>query len=147
MLGGMKSERNRVVVHFKDGKLLKGYTHDFTTVREIFHLTLEQENEEENIREIRTSDLKAIFFVKSLGGDKDYNEKKRFNEVNDPRLRGLKIKVEFSDGEIISGISLGYNRNRKGFFIIPIDQQSNNERIYVLADALRDVKVGSAAEK
>jgi hypothetical protein len=147
MLGGMKSKRNRVVVHFKDGKLLKGYTHDFTTVREIFHLTLEQENDEENIREIRTSDLKAIFFVKSLGGDKDYNERKKFNEVNDPRLRGLKIKVEFSDGEIINGISLGYSRNRKGFFIIPIDQQSNNERIYVIADALHDVKVGSAAEK
>jgi hypothetical protein len=61
-------------------------------------------------------------------------------------LRGLKIKLEFSDGEVIRGFSLGFSKERKGFYITPIDPQSNNERIYVIADALRDVKIGSAAE-
>jgi len=59
----------------------------------------------------------------------------------------LKVKVEFADGEVIRGTSFGYSRNRKGFFVVPIDPKSNNERIYVVADNLRTVRVGSAAEK
>lgn len=144
MLG---TERNRVVVHFKDGRLFKGYTHDFTPVKEIFHLASEQEEDKGDIYEIKVADLKAIFFVKTLEGKKDYDEKRRFEEVDTSGLRGVKIRVEFYDGEVIRGISLGYGKNRKGFFIIPVDPQSNNERIYVLSDALRDVKVGSAAHK
>jgi len=59
----------------------------------------------------------------------------------------VKIKVEFSDGEIIRGMSYVYSKRKKGFFIFPVDPQSNNEKIYVLADSLRDVKVGIAAEE
>ena len=147
MVNAMQGERNRVVVHFKNGRVLKGYTHNFTALKEAIHLTSEQDKDTENIHEIGTADLKAIFFVKTLEGNKDYVEKKRFDEVDNPHLRGLKVKAEFSDGEMISGTSLGYSGERKGFFMVPVDPQSNNERIYVLADALEDVKLGSAAEK
>lgn len=64
-----------------------------------------------------------------------------------PYLRGMKIKVKFADGELIRGTTTGYNKKRKGFFLFPVDPQSNNERIYVVADAVHDVKVGSAAEE
>jgi hypothetical protein len=145
MTGGVQGERNQIVVHFKDGRVQKGFTHDFSPVKPTFHLTSEQETDKGKIYDVNCMDLKAIFFVKSLDGNKDYTEKKKFEEVDMSQLRGMKIKVEFKDGEIIRGISLGYSKNRKGFFIIPIDPQSNNERIYIVADALRDVKLGSAA--
>jgi hypothetical protein len=147
MVDATQGERNRVVVHFKDGRVLKGYTHNFTPLKETIHLTSEQDKDTEDIYEISTADLKAIFFVKTFEGDKDYVEKKRFDEVDNPDLRGMKVKAEFSDGEIIRGTSLGYSRERKGFFIVPVDPQCNNERIYVLADALEDIKLGSDAEK
>ncbi len=143
----MRSEQNPVVVHFKDGRLLKGYTEDCTTLKDTFHLTSEKKNVKERPHEIRIADLKAIFFVKTLEGNKDYAEKNRFEEVDTAPARGRKVKVEFSDGEIMRGISLGYGRGRKGFFIIPVDPQSNNERIYVLTESLRDVKLGRAAER
>jgi len=146
MLGDMTGERNRIVAHFKDGKLLKGFTHDFAPMKQTFHLTSEQEGDKGSIVEVNVADLKAIFFVKSFEGNKDYVEKKKFQDVDTSRLRGLKIKVEFTDGEVLTGISLGYSKKRKGFFIIPIDPQSNNERIYIIADALRDVKLGSGAQ-
>lgn len=134
--------RNQIVARFKDNRLLKGFTHDFSPIKEIFHLT----DESGVIHDVRCSDLKAIFFVKTLTGNKDYSEKKKFEEVDASGLRGLKIKVEFNDGEVIRGVSSGYSKNRKGFFVIPVDPDSNNERIYVIADAVSDVKVGSAAE-
>lgn len=147
MMDTVTTERNRIVVHFKDGRLLKGYTHDFTPVKDTFHLTSELEQDKGKIYEVFCPNLKAIFFVKTLSGNKDYKEKKRFDEVDTSGLRGIKIKIEFKDGEVMCGISLGYSKQRKGFFVVPVDPQSNNERVYVLASAVRDVKLGSAAEK
>ena len=138
-----QGKRNKVVARFRNGTSLKGYTHDFTPMKESFHMTCEGEA----VRVVQVADCKAIFFVKSLEGDKDYSEKKRFDEINSSSLRGLKIKIEFYDGEIIRGVSLGYNKTRKGFYIIPLDPGCNNERIYVVAASVKDVKLGSQAEK
>jgi hypothetical protein len=136
-----------VVGHFKDGRLLKGFTRDFTPTKTSFHLTSEQDRDRGSEYEIELADLKAIFFVKTLEGNKDYAEKKRFEEVDTSGLKGLKIRVEFDDGEVIRGISLGYSKSSKGFFVIPVDPESNNERIYVNSESLRNIKVGAAAEK
>jgi hypothetical protein len=138
--------RNRIVLHFHDKRLLKGYTHDFTPLREKFHLVSEQESDKGNIYEVTCAELKAVFFVKSFSGNREYAEKTSFDDVDAAGLRGLKVKVEFPDGEVIRGTSFGYSRNRKGFFIVPLDPDSNNERIYVVTNILRDVKVGAEAE-
>lgn len=138
--------RNRVVVRFKDGSTLKGFTHDFTPIRDTFHLTIESGEGAGTIREILVDSLKAIFFVKTLEGDRNYIEKTLFEQVDQSRLRGLKIRVEFNDGEVCRGISLGYNKNKKGFFMIPVDPDSNNDRIYVIADACRSVQAGEVAK-
>lgn len=139
--------RNRIVLHFNDNRLLKGYTHDFTPLREKFHLISEQKKDKGNIYEVNCSELKAIFFVRALDGDKDYDEKKRFDDVDVAGLRGLKVKVEFPDGEVVRGTSFGYSKKRRGFFIVPVDPSSNNERIYVVANTLREVRVGAEAEE
>ena len=136
--------RNQVVVHFRDGSLQKGYTHDFTPLKESFHLTLEDGSGE--MMEIEISQLKAIFFVKTFDGDRAYVEKKFFEQVDQSRFRGLKMRVVFKDGEIIRGISLGYNENKKGFFLLPVDPECNNDRIYIIAEACKDIKVGEIAQ-
>lgn len=146
-MDGVIAERNRIVVHYKDGRLLKGFTHDFTPVKDIFHITSELESDKGKIYEVFCPQLKAIFFVKTLEGNVNYKEKKSFDEVDTSTLKGIKIRVEFNDGEVLRGISLGYSKNRKGFFIIPVDPQSNNERVYIVTNSVRDVKLGSAAEK
>ncbi len=139
----LKSERNRVVVRYRGGRLLKGHTHDFKPLVDVFHLV----DTAGNIHTIKCQDLKAVFFVRTLEGNSKYEEKKQFSEVNCSALKGLKVKLTFLDGETIRGFSLGYGRDRKGFYFIPIDPNCNNERIYVVTAALRDVKLGSDAEK
>ncbi len=138
-----KGERNRIVVRFKTGRMLKGYAHDFKQMMEAFHLV----DVNGGIHDIKCADLKAIFFVRTFEGRKEYVEKTRFNQVDTSALKGLKMKLTFADGELIRGFSLGYGKDRKGFYLIPIDPESNNERIYVIADAVREVKLGSDAEK
>lgn len=141
-----RNERHRIVVHFRDGRLLKGCTYDFIPANETFHLTSEKETDKGRVYEINCADLKAIFFVKTLRGDKKYAERKRFEEVEGAGSRGLKIRVEFPDGEIIRGTSYDYSDKFKGFFIIPVDPKGNNEKVYVITDAAQDVKIGDLAD-
>ena len=136
--------RNQVVVRYLDGSIQKGYTHDFTPLRDSFHLTLEDGSGQ--VLTIDVNELKAIFFVKTFAGDRNYVEKKFFEQVDQSRFRGLKLRVVFKDGEIIRGISLGYNENKRGFFLIPVDPDCNNDRIYIITSACKDIKVGEIAQ-
>jgi len=138
---------NRVVVHFRDGRVLKGSTFDFTPQRPAFHLVTEQPGGQKTTHEIQSKNLKAVFFVKTFEGKKDYVEKKGFGQPGTSPAVGLKLKITFDDGEVITGTSPGYSQNREGFFISPIDPNSNNDRIFVLSGAVTDVKVGAAAEQ
>ncbi|MBN2070149.1 MAG: hypothetical protein JW814_01730 [Candidatus Krumholzibacteriota bacterium] len=143
----MLGERNNVVVHFKDGRVLKGFTHDFLPERPLFHLNVALEGQASDVRDIKVADLKAVFFTKTFEGNKSYKEKKSFEQRESTTYHGIKIKVDFKDGEVIRGMSLGYNKHKKGFFVIPIDPKSNNNRIYVVMDATAKVAVGPAAEQ
>ena len=138
------TQTNKVALRFKDGRVIKGTTQDFMPGKPIFHI---YPAGQDKAAEVKAEDLKAVFFVKTFEGDKVYLEKKRFDEVETAHVKGRKVKIEFFDGEIIRGISAGYSRGRKGFFIIPVDPECNNEKIYVISDALRQVELGSAADK
>jgi hypothetical protein len=143
----VQAQRNKVVAHYSDGRLLKGYTHDFLPDRELFHLNTAIEPGVGTTHEVKISELKAVFFVKTMEGNPQYSEKSRFEDIDAKALHGIKIKVVFKDGETIRGTSMGYSKAKKGFFVIPIDPQSNNERIYIVAAAASDVVVGPNAEK
>lgn len=52
---------------------------------------------------------------------------------------GRKIRVVFEDGEVLLGTTQGYDASRPGFFIIPADAASNNERCFVVRIATREV--------
>lgn len=139
----LSGEPNKVVVHFKNGTVIKGTTLDFVAEKPKFHLTYP----DNRIEEITTETAKAVFFVKTFEGNKDYREKKDFAGVTPQDLRGLKVRVVFQDNETLLGSTMGYNKQRKGFFILPVDPNSNNIRIYVVASAIKDIKLGSLAEK
>lgn len=123
---------NRVVARFSDGRMIKGETRDFYRNNAQFHVTTPDGNREK----VNTEDLKAIFFVRDLDGDKnrkdDYTEK--VNGV------GRKMQVTFSDGEIITGYAAGYSKNRTGFYLVPANTSINNERIFVLNKSCREAR-------
>jgi hypothetical protein len=123
---------NKVVAKFKDNSLAKGKTSDFFPNKTRFHL----EKTDGEIVEIGIEDLKAIFFVKDFEGDKD-----RQDNYNDPIAGGgRKMRVNFSDGEIVIGYTLGYSPERQGFYITPADLQGNNERIFVVKSATAKIE-------
>ena len=128
---------NRVVVRFADGRTVKGTTSDFVPAKDSFHVTDATAEAGAKPLEIHTKELKAIFFVKDLEGDPQHAERNEFDPVHPPV--GRRIKVEFSDGEVLIGTTQGYQPNRPGFFVEPADDGSNIERCYVVAAAAQQV--------
>jgi small nuclear ribonucleoprotein (snRNP)-like protein len=126
----MAKIENKVVVRFRDGKMVKGYTYDFHPHKEVFHVTETQYSKD--VTEVSNSLLKAVFFVKTFEGNKDHRGPEDFSLESLKNAPGLKVKVTFSDGEVMYGSTNGYQPDRKGFFIFPADEESNNERVYII---------------
>lgn len=130
---------NRIVAHFLDGQILKGFTNDFLPARDHFHLVGEGEPAGTKPREIKVADLKALFFVKSFEGDPQHKD---LADASASRAgQGRRIRVVFRDGETLVGTTQGYDRSRPGFFVVPVDPGSNNERCFVVAAATREVSL------
>jgi hypothetical protein len=125
-------ETNKVVVRFKDGSVSKGKTSDFFPNKTQFHL----EAADGEIVQVSIEELKAVFFVKDLDGNKNHKD----NYIDTVAGGGRKIKVVFSDGETVTGYTLGYSPDRQGFYVTPADLQGNNDRIFVVKSATREIE-------
>jgi hypothetical protein len=136
-LQGAYMEPIKVVVRYADGKVVKGVTQDFFPNKDCFHLHSDTTTSGEPA-EVLIRDLKAVFFVKDFGGNAGYTERKEYNNGDKPQ--GRKVEIQFVDGEMLVGSTLGYDPNRLGFFLFPVDPESNNMRVFAVTAAIKSVR-------
>lgn len=134
---------NLIVARYADGRVLKGTTQDFSPNRGIFHV--HPDGARESI-ELRFRELKAVFFVSSLVGDPARQDIRGFVDGPIETQKGKKIAVRFRDGELLCGYTLSWTPDREGFFVFPADTAGNNQRVFVITAATREVKAGPAAD-
>jgi hypothetical protein len=91
------------------------------------------------------ADLKAVFFIK--------DPRRRDLEVHisaieslKPATSGAAARVEFFDGEVIHGRVSQYSVDEHGFFLFPVAAESNNERVFVVVQALKTLYVETARD-
>lgn len=135
----------RVVVRFADGKILKGHVRNFSA-GEPFVLLEEVGTRTE--QGIPIDELKAIFFVKTFEGVSGYRDKKLYGIRKNI---GRKVYVRFNDGESMVGFLEGDvpwkkgfflskpDTKHKGFFLIPVDSDSNNIKVFVVGSSIKDI--------
>ena len=133
---------NQVVARYPDGRLLKGHTVDFLPTTDTFHLFPAGSYPGARPLEIDVRDLKGLFFVKNFMGNPAHVKRNIFEPTN--LTPGRRLRVVFKDGEVMLGHAQGYHPERRGFFLLPADQRSNNERCYVVAAATREIAVISS---
>jgi hypothetical protein len=135
---------NRLVVHYLDGRLLKGYGRDLQPTRGSLELCHDPDGPGETRVTIPFAHLKAVFFVHDFAGNPAHCPAP---DADHASARGRRITVTFVDGEVLRGATLGYSQNAPGFFVSPLDTTSNNARIFVLAGAIRHVQFHDAPNR
>jgi hypothetical protein len=124
----------KVVVRYRDGRILRGFTCDFNSSRPQLHLSTDPFSGESLI--VPINQLKALFFVRDFAGDPGYVEEKTFAV----QPQGRRLEVTFEDGEVLVGSTLTYRPEGHGFFVHPADRKANNIRVFVSAVAVRHVR-------
>jgi hypothetical protein len=122
----------KIVIRYLNGKILKGSTEDFSPNKNSFHIKVKESGE---YLEINIENLKAVFFVKDFEGDRNYKKRNDTERVG----LGKKMSVLFKDGEVMVGYSQGFSRERIGFFLFPVDSNSNNEKVFIVNAATINV--------
>ena len=131
-------EPTKVVLHYNDGRILKGFTQNFFPNKPSFHfLPADSGNPTQQV-EVTMKELKGVFFVKDFAGNPTYREKKSFPEG--VQISGKKVEVTFKDGEILTGSTLVYDPTRPGFFFFPSDPDWNLIRVYIVAQSVSKVR-------
>ena len=137
----------KTVTRLNNGDLLKGYMKNFSPDRN--ELTVEEEGSD-NQRQVKIGDVKAVFFVKSFEGDHAYKERKSYSLT---KTKGQRVFVKFRDGEGLVGFLEGdvpwqrgfflskQDSDLKGFFLLPVDEDTNNIRVFVVSSSVDAVTV------
>jgi hypothetical protein len=127
---------NLVVARFLDGRVLKGTSLDVDPARPTFHVR----PPEGSTAEVKLTELKALFFVRSLDGDMARHETHTLDPA-DPRSHGsTAVSLTFPDGEVMLGLTNRFPPNRPFFFVVPVDPESNNLRVLVNRSAVKKIE-------
>lgn len=147
----MTDRRLKVVAHLLNGNLVKGYFDD-PTASDIETLASQgrvslpptirvQQAGSGEITTVLFDALKALFFVRSFEGKKEYSEIKFFD--THPSVNGIWVRLKYYDNEVMEGVVFNslHHLVEPGFLLKPPDPRSNNEIVYVRKASLVDFRV------
>ena len=116
-----------MVVHYADGRTLAGYGSRFPP--EETHVDLVESSTGAHVS-VRLDEVKIICFVRSLSSSGVV----RHRETPPVRLEpspGRRAEIVFKDGERMGGYVNLQEKPATGFFVAPLNPDSNNARVYV----------------
>lgn len=116
----------QIVARYRDGRMAKGTTLNFSPNGNHFHVQSLGDPYGEGIR-VEFDELKAIFFVRDLAG----NPHHRTRDLPMRARYSRHVRLRFQDGEEIVGLS-NPDEHEPGIFIYPSDPLSNNERVFAI---------------
>jgi hypothetical protein len=126
----------KIVVRYREGSTLKGYSVDFHPSRGHFSLWPSVDAHKSERAMVPLAHLKALFFVKSFDGNRWHVPA----HTGQKATAGRRIEITFFDGEVLVGTTLGYRPEGIGFFITPLDRTGNNQRVFVVNSAVHQVR-------
>ncbi|MFQ5670794.1 MAG: hypothetical protein ACE5HD_09800 [Acidobacteriota bacterium] len=132
--------REKLVAHFKDGEIVKGYSGDFISGRDPFHL-FSPEGPVASSRRIGVEEMKALFFVRTWGRPPGRALRVyRFGPDDGKEEPGRRAVIRFRDGEKIWGYVLGQQTAGKGFYLVPADPVGNNLKVFVVESSVEHIE-------
>ena len=137
----------KAVTRLINGKVLKGYIDEFSPDQNEVNI---KEEITGDLHTVKIGDVKAVFFVRSFEGDQEHKERKSYGIA---KVKGQRVFVKFRDGEGLVGFLEGdvpwekgfflskQDSSRKGFFLLPVDEDTNNIKVFVVSSSVDAVTV------
>ena len=137
----------KAVTRLINGKVLKGYIDEFSPDQSEVNI---KEEITGDLHSVKIGDVKAVFFVRSFEGDQEHKERKSYGIA---KVKGQRVFVKFRDGEGLVGFLEGdvpwekgfflskQDSGRKGFFLLPVDEDTNNIKVFVVSSSVDAVTV------
>ncbi len=113
---------HRVILHTVEGQVKRGSIRDANLGADILVL------EGAALENLPRARVKAIFFMLAPG-------------ARAPTTEGEKVRVTFKDGRQVAGFSKDQKDATLGFFVVPADNRTNTERIFIYRHAVQAVLV------
>ena len=142
----------RMVVLKTDGTRLRGYAHDFFPGKAVFHFNEVDPSGEPGVSHaVDLEDVHAVFFVRDFGFERSnrYTDDTAPAQPAEPPTAGSKrLRVTCVWGEVMEGLTYGWEPNRPGFFLFPTDPRErvyNLERAFLTRQAIQAVEQTAAA--
>jgi hypothetical protein len=134
----------KVVVAFLDRRRERGMVYGFRPFGDGFTLYPPDDKTKTGGKPIEFRICKAVYFVRSHEGNRNFKE----NKLQLPPVlpQGRKICIDYPDGERTVGITEGFNPSRVGFFMFPADPKSNNTEVFVVTQNCQEIALLGAAE-
>lgn len=142
---------HKVVVHLQNGTVQRGYyqeplplTLDALLEKPYHHIPsplVLTDPEDGKAFEVDTSNVKALYFVKSFEGAKEKLSIRFY--THGPAVHGIWVEIRFKDGEVLEGIIQNSLRHlvEDGFLLTPSDPESNSHVVYVPKNSITDYRV------
>ncbi len=126
----------KVVVRTRGGEAIPGFAN-----QALIKNTLEIITNKGQEQTFSLEDLKAVYFVKDFEGNPGYDEIKFLTE--EPTGSMLWVRLKFCDGEVQEGKITNDLELvcAPGFFLWPLDRDTNNECVYVIKSSLQSFSI------
>lgn len=138
-----RGAQHRVIVRYVDGSMVRGYilAEDADPLHNDVSDDIAVRRVDGEVERIEMGKIKAIFFVKTFEGSRRYSEFKVF--THQPNGKGVWVRVQFEDGEMMEGIAPNSLDTYTGhvFSLTPPDPKSNNERVLVSKQCLKQMQI------
>jgi hypothetical protein len=121
-----------VVVHFLKGETLTGYGDNFLPGE----AEIMVRDEGGAIRKVDLASVKVVCFVKSVSPDRAQTHRASPERLLYQAVPGRRVLLHFKDGERMEGLASISDKPRRGFFVTPLNPNSNNLQVYVNVEAL-----------
>ena len=129
----------KIILKLQNGEEKTGEVLLFNINKPTFQMQADRGDGTKKTLTIRMETIKAVLFLKKDEGGGTRLRTETIDQSIYAGTMAFRLVVEFQDGEVINGSTLKYDRNDKGFFLVPINPADMSERIYVNAQAAKNV--------
>ena len=123
-----------VVGKYRDGRLVSGYTVDFSPAKT--HLHVSPEPSPNDAQFIALTELDAIFFLRDSRDTRPAAATATRDETY-----GRRVALLLPNGEELTGATLNYSRHASGVFMYPFASEFGVARVFVTQTGIRHLRL------